>query len=138
MHTGGGKSGANTSSVWGRRGGRLCVPGTVTAWGREGVRVCCFCSCIPRPSLVSSALLSWGHHIPPLILGPILWPLLIPCSCLTIYLLPFSGIWEPGLRERGDDRSDFFRLSRGIAGLWVPFASSLPGCIYGGRGESTE
>ena len=37
----------------------------------------------------------------PLFLGPILWPLSIPCSCLTIYLFPFLGIWEPSLRRRG-------------------------------------
>ena len=36
-----------------------------------------------------------------LFLGPIVWPLLIPCSCLTVYLFPFSGIWEPSLREKG-------------------------------------
>ena len=36
-------------------------------------------------------------------------------------------------RKRGDDCSDFFKLYRGIVGLWVPFACSLSGCIYGGR-----
>ena len=29
------------------------------------IRVGFFCSCIPRPSLVSSALSSLGHHVPP-------------------------------------------------------------------------
>ena len=61
---------------------------------------------LPRPSLVQSALLSLGYHIPlslslSLFLGPILWPLLIPCSSLTIYLFPFSGIWEPSLKGKG-------------------------------------
>ena len=62
-----------------------------------------FCSCIPRPSLVLSAvfILESLHPSLSLFLGPILWPLLIFCSCLTIYLLPFSGIWEPSLRGKG-------------------------------------
>ena len=32
-------------------------------------------------------------------------------------------------RKRGDDRSDFFRLYRGVMELWVPFACCLSGCI---------
>ena len=61
-----------------------------------------FHSCVPRPSLVLSAHSSLGHHIPPsLFLRPFLWPLLIPCLCLTIYLFPFPGIWEPSVRGKG-------------------------------------
>ena len=62
-----------------------------------------FCSCIPRPSWVLSAvfILESLHPSLSLFSGPILWPLLIFCSCLTIYLLPFSGIWEPSLRGKG-------------------------------------
>ena len=60
----------------------------------------CFLS-ILRPSLVLSILLSLGHHIPSsLFLGPVLWPLLIPCSCLTIYPFPFSHIWESSVKEK--------------------------------------
>ena len=33
-------------------------------------------------------------------------------------------------RKRGNDHSGFFRLYRGIVRLWVPFACSLPGCVY--------
>ena len=29
------------------------------------IRVWFFCSCLPRPSLISSALSSSGHHVPP-------------------------------------------------------------------------
>ena len=38
------------------------INGYNTGEGRT-IRVWFFCSCIPRPSLVSSALLSLGHHI---------------------------------------------------------------------------
>ena len=67
------------------------------------VRVWFFSSYIPGPSLVLASLPSLGQHIPPSLyfLGTILWPLLIPCSCLTVYLFPFSGIWEPSLRGNG-------------------------------------
>ena len=29
------------------------------------------------------------------------WSLLISCSCLTVYLFLFSGMWEPSLRGKG-------------------------------------
>ena len=50
---------------------------------------------------ICSFILGSPHYSLSLFLGPILWPLLIPCSCLTVYLFPFSGIWEPSLRGKG-------------------------------------
>ena len=89
--------------------------------------------CIPRPSLVLSALSSLGHHIPLYIfransLAP--FDTLLTSSDLPISLLRHLGIQSQ--RERGDDCSDF-RLYRGVVGLWVPFACSLSGCVFGGR-----
>ena len=69
------------------------------------IRVWFFHSCIPRPSLVSASS-SLSHHIPPYLyfqgrfFGPF-HSLALPCSCLTVYLYPFSGIWEPSLRGKG-------------------------------------
>jgi len=68
------------------------------------------------------------HSSLSLFLRPVLWPLWIPCSCLTIYLFPFSDIWEPSLKGKGVMTTQ--ALYRGIVRLWVPFACSLPGCIY--------
>ena len=65
---GGGKSKANTFSLWGKRGDRFyCSRGhkSVNSYNTgEGrtIRVWFFHSCIPRPSLVLSALPSLGHH----------------------------------------------------------------------------
>ena len=97
------------------------------------LRVWFFRFCIPRPSLVLSALSSLGHHIPLYIfransLAP--FDTLLMSTYLPISLLRHLGIQSQ--RERGDDCSDF-RLYRGVVGLWVPFACSLSGCIYGGR-----
>ena len=65
------------------------------------IRVWFLHSCIPRPSLViCSFVLGSPHSSLSLCLGPILWPLLVPCSCLTVYLFPFSSIWEPSLRVK--------------------------------------
>ena len=63
MYSGWGKSKANTFSLWGRRGGRLYR--SINHYNKgEGrmITVWFFCSCIPRPSLVLSALSSLGHH----------------------------------------------------------------------------
>ena len=51
--------------------------------------------------LICSLVPGSPHPSLSLFLGPILWPLLIPCSCLTICLFPFSGIWEPSLKGKG-------------------------------------
>ena len=61
MYTGWGKSRANTFSLWGRRGDRLYCSINSYNMG-EGRTIWFFCSCIPRSSLVLSALLSLGHH----------------------------------------------------------------------------
>ena len=59
----GGKSKANTSSLWGRRGDRLyCSINSYNMGEGRTIKVWFFSSCIPRPSLVLSALLSLGHH----------------------------------------------------------------------------
>ena len=67
------------------------------------IRVWFFHSCIPRPSLVliCSFVLGSPHSSLSLILGPVLWPFLIPCLCLTIYISPFPGIWESSLKGKG-------------------------------------
>ena len=63
MYAGSGKSRANTFSWWGRRRDRLyCSINSYNMGEGRMIRVWFFCSCIPRPSLVSSALLSLGHH----------------------------------------------------------------------------
>ena len=69
-----------------------------------------------------------------LFLGPILWPLLIHCSHLTIYLFPFSGIWELSLRRRGTMTTLASSGCTGVSwGSGFPLPASLSGCIYGGR-----
>ena len=58
-----GKSRANTFCLWGRRGDRLyCSINSYNMGEGRTIRVWLFHSCIPRPSLVLSALLSLGHH----------------------------------------------------------------------------
>ena len=57
-------------------------------------------------------------------------------TLLTSNYLPISllrHLETQSQRKRGNDHSGFFRLYRGIVRLWVPFACSLSGCIYGGR-----
>ena len=61
---------------------------------------------------------------------------LLMSNCLPISLLRHLGTQSQG--EKGDDHSGFFKLYRGIVGFCVPFACSLSGYIYGGRGESME
>ena len=66
------------------------------------IRVWFLHSCLPRPSLVISSFVPGSPHSSlSLFLGPILRSLLIPCSCLTVYLFPFSAIWEPSLWDKG-------------------------------------
>ena len=104
----GGKNREHIFSLWGKRGDRFycsrghkSVNSYTTGEGRT-IRVWFFHSCIPRLSLViCSFILGSSHSSLFLFLGPILWPFLIPCSYLTVYLFPFSGIWEPGLRGKG-------------------------------------
>ena len=104
------------------------------------VRVWFFSSYIPGPSLILASLSSLGQHIPPSLffrdnsLAP--FDTLLMSNYLPISLLRHLGTQSQ--RKRGDAHSGFFRLYRGIVGLWVPFACSLSGSIYGGRGESTE
>ena len=63
MYTGWGKSTANTFSLWGRRGDRLyCSINSYNMGEERTIRVWFFLSCIPRPSLVLSALSSLGYH----------------------------------------------------------------------------
>ena len=64
MHTGWGKSRANTSSLWDRRGGRLycSINSSINTGEGRRMRVCFFHPCIPRPSLVLSALSALGQH----------------------------------------------------------------------------
>ena len=58
-----GKSRANTFSLQGRRGDRLyCSISSYNMGEGRTIRVWFFHSCIPRPSLVLSALSSLGHH----------------------------------------------------------------------------
>ena len=63
MYTGWGKSTENTFSLWGRRGDRLyCSISSYSMGEGRTIRVWFFHPCIPRPSLVLSALSSLGHH----------------------------------------------------------------------------
>ena len=58
-----GKSRANTFSLWDRRGDRLyCSINSYNIGEGRMIRVWFLRSCIPRPSLVLSALSSLGHH----------------------------------------------------------------------------
>ena len=103
---------------------------------REGrmIRVWFFCSCIPRPSLVLSALSSLGHHSPPSVFRAnslASFDTLLMSNYLPISLLRHLGTQSQ--RKMGNDHSGFFSLYRGVVGLWVPSACSLSGCIYGGR-----
>ena len=66
MCTGWGKSKANTFSLWGRTGDRLYCSINSYNMGEGRTRVWFFHSCIPRPSLVLSALLSLGSLDPEL------------------------------------------------------------------------
>ena len=65
------------------------------------IRVCFFYFCIPRPSLVLSALSSLGHHIPPsLYFQGQFFP--FHTLLMSNYLpISFSGICEPSLRGKG-------------------------------------
>ena len=60
-----------------------------------------------------------------------LFDTLLMSNYLPISLLRHLQTLSQG--RRGDDHSGFFRLYRAIVGLWVPFACSLSGGIYGGR-----
>ena len=75
-------------------------------------------SCIPFPL---GFLCTFVFGSPPsslsLFLGLILWPLLIPCSRLTIYLFPFSGISEPGLSGKEVMTALASSGCRGVVGL---------------------
>jgi len=65
---GGGKSKADTFSLWGRRENKIYGSrglksiNSYNTWEGKMIRVWFFCSCIPKPSLVLSVLLSLGHH----------------------------------------------------------------------------
>ena len=61
-YTGWGTSKANTFSLWGRTGDRLYCSINSYNMGEGRTRVWFFHSCIPRPSLVLSALSSLRHH----------------------------------------------------------------------------
>ena len=86
---------------------------------------------------ICSFVLGSPHSTLSLFLGPIFWPLFIPCSGLSTYFpsqvyLPISLLrhFGPQLQgKRGNDCSGFFRLYRGVIGLWVPFACR----VYLGR-----
>ena len=95
---------------------------------------------IPRPSWFYLFFPPWVTSFLPLFifransLAP--FDTLLMSNNLPVSLLRLFGTQSQ--RKRGDDCSDFFRLDRGILGLWVPLACSLSGCIYGGREESME
>ena len=59
-----------------------------------------FLRSLPLGLLCSSVLGSPPSSLS-LFLGPILWPRLIPCSRLTIYLFPFSGNGNLASGEKG-------------------------------------
>ena len=61
------------------------------------------------------------------------WSLLIPCSCLTVYLFPFSGIWEPSLRGKGAMTALAFSGCTGASwGFGFPLSALCQGAITEG------
>ena len=75
-------------------------------------------SCIPFPlGFLCTSVLGSPPSSLSLFLGPILRPLLIPCSRLTICLFPISGIWKPSLRGKGVMTALASSGYRGIVGL---------------------
>ena len=96
-------------------------------WQGKLLRVLFFHSCIPRPSLVLSTLCPWVTTYLSLVifktnaLAPV--NTLLMSNYLPISLLKHFGFQFQG--KRGNDHSGFFRLSRGVTGIWVPFACSV-------------
>ena len=94
------------------------------------IRVWFFHSCIPRPSWFYLLFPPWVTTSLPLLifrtssLAP--FDTLLMSNNLLISLLRHLGTQSQ--RKRGNDCSDFFKLYRGVMGLWVPFACSLSGC----------
>ena len=136
MHTAWGKSGANTFSPWGRRGDRFYCSTNSYNMGEGKTRRSVF-------SVPAFQNPPWFHPLfhpgiitfLPLVnfransLAP--FDTLLMSTYLPTSLLRHLGTQSQ--RKRGDDHSGFFRLNRGIMGLWVPFACSLSGCVFGGR-----
>ena len=130
MYTGWGKSRANTFSLWGRRGDRLyhSINSYNKGKGRV-IRVCFFHSCIPSTPWFYLLFCAWVTTFFPLFifransLAP--FDTLLMSNYLHISLLRHLGTQTQ--RKRGDDCFGFFRLYRGVMGLWVPFACSLSG-----------
>ena len=136
----GGRIRQNTSSLWGRRGDSLyCSINSYSGGGKDDKG-------LVSPFLHSKTLLGyllfcpWVTTFVPLSifransLAP--FDTLLMSSCLPISLLSHLGTRSQG--KRGHDHSGFFRLYRGVMGLWVPFTCSLSGYIYGGRWESIK
>ena len=71
-----------------------------------------------------------------LFLGSVLWPLLIPCSCLTIYLFPFSGIWEPSLKGKGAMTAVTSGCTGALWGSGFPLPALCPGTFTEGNESS--
>ena len=90
------------------------------------IRVWFFHACIPWPSLVLSALCPWVTTFLLLFifransLAPFDVHVLFMSNCLPISLLKHLGTQSQG--KMGHDHSVFFRLYRGVMGLWAPFA----------------
>ena len=62
MYTGWGKTRAKTFSLWGRRDRLYCSTNSCDMGEGRTIMSRFFCSCIPTPSLVLSALVSLGHY----------------------------------------------------------------------------
>ena len=59
----------------------------------------------------------------------------ISCSCLTVYLFPFLGIWEPSLRGKGVMTA---LASSGCTGASWGFGFPLPALRQGALTEGDE
>ena len=112
------------------------VPLTVTTWGREGRYGSGFS--IPAfqdPPWFYLLIHPWVTTFLSLFIFKAIslapFDTLLMSNYLPISLPRHLGTQCQGKRD--DGHSGFFRLYRGIVGLWVPFACSLSGCIYGGR-----
>ena len=128
-----GKSRANTFSLWGRRGDRLyCSINSYNMGEGRMIRVWFFW--FQDPPWFYLLFYPWVTTLLPLFifrassLAP--FDTLLMSNYLPISLLRHLGTQSQG--KRGDDHSGFFRLYRGVVGLWVPFVCSLSGAFTEG------
>ena len=131
---GGGQNKKNTFFLWGRRGDSLCCSGAPEihqqlqhGGGKHAKGSCFSIPALQDPPWFYLLFCPWvTTYLPLLIFGGsslALVDTLFMSNYLPISLLTHLGFQ---LQEKGgDDHSGFFRLSRGVMGIWVPFAYSV-------------